>query len=56
MIDVPSMFTVAPRGRTKLLMLLGTFRSLSAHSIVTGRVAALLLVVKATSMAGAIAL
>ncbi len=41
------MFTVAPRGNTKFAICFGTPRFFSMHSIFTGNVAALELVVKA---------
>ena len=48
---VPSMLMVAPRGRTKELTS-GSAPILLEHSMVTGRVAAEEVVVKATIMAG----
>ena len=50
--EVPSIFTVAPMGKTKLEIDLGTPTFSSTHSIVTGRVAALELVEKAKNCAG----
>ena len=47
---------VAPIGRTKLVTSLSTPQLSSTHSIVTGSVAALELVEKASSCAGAIPL
>jgi len=44
---VPSILIVAPSGRTKSIDLLETLAFCSAHSIVTGRVAAELAVEKA---------
>src|SRR5690606_40337810 len=52
---VPSMFTVAPNGSTKLLTSSETPSSSSTCFIVTGRVAELELVVKASSWAGRMA-
>jgi len=53
---VPSILMVAPTGRTKLLMSLSTPICSSTLSMVTGRVAALELVEKASSWAGLILL
>ena len=49
------MFTVAPMGSTKLAVVLLTPMFSSTQSMVTGRVAALLLVLKASSCAGLMA-
>ncbi len=53
---VPSMFTVAPTGSTNPAVALLTPMFSSTHRMVTGRVAALLLVLKASNWAGLIAL
>ncbi len=51
---VPSIFTVAPIGKTKLVTSLSTPTFFSTTSIVTGNVAALELVEKANNCAGEI--
>src|SRR5699024_9508555 len=53
---VPSILMVDPSGRTKLLTFLGTPRFSSVLLMVTGSVPELLVVLKATKLAGAIPL